>query len=245
MKTLSIVSLSIVVLTGCTHLRMPVPEDLDGNTIVMPVKIKKTWRILDVSRISFGPFTASKIHLGWDKSGTLTADVYSASDFSKRYDFVLTQEDEGTDWKCECKVKANKKELKGELLGGDVYIPIKRKVSLNCTFEGAQGDSNWTLDLSRNETESAIFTGALYQAGDTIRVESVDEIAGQRFNLSHKPSGYVYRRGNTPIGAVDVLDKQRVWITPDSDGNLSSELALASTAVILFQDVLRTVEEVE
>ncbi len=216
--------------------------DLSGNTVVMPVTIKKTWHIFGINRISFGPFTASEIHLGWDKTGSLTADVYTASDFSKHYDFILKQ-DKGTDWECKCRVKATKKELKGKLLGGDLYIPVRSEISLNCIFKGAQGDSSWTLDLSKNATETDMFTGELSRAGETIRIESVEEIDGQRFNVSYQPSGYVYKKGNAAIGAVDVLDKQRVWITPDSTGNLSPEIALASTAVILFQDVLKAVEE--
>jgi len=227
---------------GCSQMRMPVPKELDGKTPAMPVTTKKAWHIFDITKISFGPFAASKFKMGWDRSGSTTVDVYAASDFSKKYSFALKQ-GTGDAWQCDCAVKAMKKEVKGKLLGGDLHIPIKNKTSLNCTFTGSSSDSVWTLAISKNANETDAFTGELSGGGEKFQIESVEEVDGQRFKTFGEPSGYVYRIGETLVGAAETLGKGRVWISPDSTGTLRPQLALASTALIVFQGVLGSVDK--
>jgi len=237
-----LIAVSLAFLTGCSQMHMAVPKDLAGNTVAMPVTIKKAGYIFDINKISFGPFAASKFHLGWDHNSTLSASVYSSNDFSKQYDFILKQ-DKAAEWKCECGVKAAQREMKGKLLGGDLYIPVKNNTSLSCTFKESQNDSNWTLDLSKDAKESDRFTGELSGGGERIQIESIDEIEGQHFKTGDEPSGYVYRKGERTIGALETLDPGRVWISTDSTGGLRPQLALASTALIVFQTVLKSVEK--
>ena len=233
---------SLILLVGCAPMHMAVPKDLVGKAQAMPITVKKTWYIFDINKISFGPFAANKFKLGWDHSSTLSVSMYSASGFSKNYSFALKQ-DKGSEWKCDCAVKAVEKDVKGKLFGGDLSIPIKNKINLNCTFKGSPTDSTWTLDLAKNANKTDVFTGELSGGGEKIQVESLDEYEGRQINLMNDPLGYVYRIRESAIGAVETLDKGRVWIVKDSTVGLRPQLALASTALIVFQDVLKSLEE--
>ena len=242
-KIMSLIPLSLILLVGCAPMHMAVPKDLVAKkAAAMPVRTKKLWYIFDIQKMNFGPFAASKFKLGWDHSSSLSVAGYGASGFSKQYAFALKQ-DKGSEWKCECGVKAAQKDVKGKILGADLNIPIKDKVSLSCTFKASQNDSTWTLDISKNGLKTDAFKGELVGGGEKIQVESTDELEGAKFNLGTEPSGYIYRKGESAIGAVETVDKGRVWISPEATDSLRPQLAMTSTALMVFQTVLQSMEK--
>lgn len=100
----------------------------------------------------------------------------------------------------------------------------KGKPVLACAFRGADGVVT-TFELKGKGTGKYVGTVA---GAEPIEVRSEHRVEGSRLPLG-EPAGYLLSRGGTPIGAVETLNRGRVWL---ADG--SPLEAATVTALLLF-----------
>ena len=234
----------IGLLVACAPQRLMLPEDLTAKTQAMPVTMKKFWYFFDIQRIHFGPFLAFEFHQGWTKGDDLSINAgsagFSSNEKKQGYSFKL-KEAEGPTWKCDCQARAKRQAVEAKLLGGNLSIPLKATVTLNCSIQETEKGALWNLKLTKDATESEIFSGDLSGGNKTIKVESSDKVEGGKFNTG-KTVGYIFSEGEKVIGAVETSNKSNVWLGSEVGPELRSPLAAVASALLGYQDLLEQIE---
>jgi hypothetical protein len=77
------------------------------------------------------------------------------------------------------------------------------------------------------------YDGAFKRAADSAHVRAVIEREGG--GASSDATGYRVDGDSTPLGAVDVMGKGRVWISKTLQGRERTELACVFAGLLLYQ----------
>jgi len=164
------------------------------------------WKVVAVDEPGTFGFAAQALHLGGGKATT-------------PYRFRVEGPDAPLD--VECFAKDTKAWFKG--IQVDVRQPGNRP-ALACAFRAADG----SVTTFRMTTEgNGRFEGKVESAG-VVEVRSRHHLEGSRIPMGD-PAGYLLLRDGTAIGAVETINRGRVWL-----GEGSSIEAATAAALLLF-----------
>ena len=104
---------------------------------------------------------------------------------------------------------------------------------LQCALRPEDGGEPWVVTLRRTPTNK--FAGTLQSepGGETIQLESKHRAEGAIVD-SADPVGYTMTRDGTVLGAVETINRGRVWIDPSLAGSDRLRAAGVAAALLLF-----------
>ncbi len=213
----------------------------------MAVTGRQGWSRLTGKSMSFGAFRAEDIHKGWRTTrrrqgpggglriGTTEYSVNEERTSSRqRLEFRLVAEDFAP---------ASVRCLRAER--GDALVFSKRdensettvrvgehgEVTFACTGEPETEDGPaWSLVLATQDPR--FVTGTLTLGETELAVESTNMVdTGARVPV---PIGFVVRRGERPVAAVEIFDRGAAWINPHLPAADRAALAGAAAALLLL-----------
>jgi hypothetical protein len=106
--------------------------------------------------------------------------------------------------------------------------------------EGGERLSKLVMEQSRHEL---VMQGIMTDGDTQINISVTYKIAGSPFKLGD-PTGYVFRIGGRPVGAVEVINKGTVWLNNSVKPETRSTLAATSAVLLMYQDVKKMSQDI-
>jgi hypothetical protein len=216
---------SIVFIVGCSVATMAVSPALAAAA--EPLDVRGANPRLWNRPISFGPWQTLEVREGlqWGLAGPLLGVEVG---FSRQpYRLLLSGED-GDQLQVECvtrKLLLSKK-------GWSVDPSFGAIPALACGFRSVESGEEWAMKL---HNRSMNMTGHLmFSDGRTLPLQSVHRLEGSRIS-SADPVGFEIGSGQI-FGAVEVVNRGRVWIDPSLGHRDRDRIAAAAAALLLYRD---------
>jgi hypothetical protein len=214
---------------GCAPTRMAVPANLAQVSDEIVVTNRSRAGLFVNEGFTMGPYQIVRVHRGWSKaegSGWQVGSVSSGS--SQRtgfYDFDVKAP--GGMYKGQCGMRASDKttQVGGLVLGG------ASPVHLDCNCSGG-GPGVTSFSLGSGSESHGVVTP---RTGGASPLEGIATTAdGRSAAAMYGTLGYEVR-GPTPVAAVEVVDKGRVWMSRGLDDGARADLACLFVGLLLYR----------
>lgn len=224
------VVLGTLVVAGCGAARMSVPAPLAGVP-EWTVRGRQGWRM--GQRLSFGGYEVHDVSRGSVRSrGGVVDALKGKTVLEQRYGFRLRAAPDSVDrWTVSC----NNRDLEqGVQLGRTVEITLDQSTSLSCTLRAVADTAEaWKLQIGSRGDRAP---------GGTVQREggAAYTLEGQRdtsAGTSVAAVGYVIRREERVVGAVETINEGAVRLLPDL-APAERDLLAAVAGALLLQDKL-------
>ncbi|WP_207436157.1 hypothetical protein [Sabulibacter ruber] len=224
-------------LSSCKTAEMYQSEALLQPSKELPVTGRKTISLKKDFKI--GSFAVTDVHRGGVKTKGASVGPFSSQKVSQRFEFAL-QDSTGGSTYVSCEAGLDSKEIKlGKIfsvgVGGDDREVFVSTIHL-------AGGTPWKLitkdpgaDLSFSS-----FLGILQSDDREIHIEPVYNFKNPNRVGSSTILGYEFRSGKEVLGAVQVLNKGKVWVRKDLSFEQQRLLSAASASLLLYQKLERT-----
>lgn len=211
---------------------MRLPAEL-AQTERFAVEGRQGWRHLQ--RLEFGPYSVDNVVRSITKGGDLEILVYQGN--KRRQSFGFTHKENG---ESVYRVGAATN-LRRRAVRLDFDIELRNKSGFVAEIKSISNPEEiWRLELS--ETRERPLSGSLYYGSSSLKVIGTENLAGTPLPLD-ETSGYLFEMDNEPVAAVEVINDGAVWILPTIDDRYRSPVAAASSALLLFEELRKTLPE--
>ncbi len=210
-----------LVISGCRTAAISVPAELaDAKAFAVTGANPRIWN----RPLSFGPWRTSEVREGgrWGFAAPLLG--LEAGFSQQPYRLVLEHED-GREVRAECVSRS----VTLSRSGWSMDPTLGALPALACGFRSDDGDE-WTLKLHARGTN---FEGELSSSGSQLKVRSLHLLEGSRLP-SGEPVGYEIV-GESTLGAVETVNRGRVWIAPSTGSAIEGRIAAAAAVLLLFE----------
>jgi len=225
-------------LSACQLARMQVSPDLRS---VQPFAVDRAlWRKPN-DPLSFGSWRTSHIDVGWGKfrsrstpatvTGKTTIDLQS---FQRPYRLDVEASDGVIS--AECVARAEAVAYKDWSLDSGALQGIP---PLRCSYYGA---AEGEMELLEMPTIAGSEAGNIEFGVTRWHVQSVNRIEG-----GHGPGdtvGYEIRRDNEVIAAVEIMNRGRVWMSPDLTTMEQDRVASVAMALLVYEAPQSEIERI-
>ncbi|HKE95120.1 MAG TPA: hypothetical protein VKB34_12480 [Povalibacter sp.] len=223
-----------LLLTGCQTARMQVDPSLAN---VPPIPVERTSLRKWNDPVRFGQWHTTSVEEGWIQGKSLELrdaskekEILTYSKLTQPYHFVMPTLSGAIDGQCFARAKTLSRE------GLEVDVAALRSIPpLRCTYTGA---GEGALELQTRRTLKGGLAGEMLSGGDRWQVDSIFRIEGASFD-SGDTVGYEIRRSSELIGAVEVINHGRVWISPALTQPEQDRVAAIATALLLYRPLER------
>jgi hypothetical protein len=239
MSRLAIFCLAILPLLGaCQLARMQVSRDLAG---VEPLAVDRAlWRKPN-DPLSFGSWRTTRIDVGWGKfrssAKPVTVTGNTTIDFeSFQLPYRLDVETSDGVISAECVARADAVAYKDWSLDS---AALRGVPPLHCSYFGAAGGE---MELLEMPTIAGSEEGNIEFGVTRWHVQSVNRIEGGR-----GPGdivGYEIRRDSEVLAAVEVINRGRVWMSPDLTSLEQDRVAAVAMALLIYESPQDEVERI-
>lgn len=227
MRYLSLVLATICFLSiataGCSTAVMSVDSELSSMT--EPLTVSGANPRLWNRPLSFGPWRTVEVREGlrWGFGAPLLG--LEAGFARQPYRLVLENSDVGT-VQVECVASSITLSRSGWTLDPTFgSLPV-----LACGFRSDTGDE-WTMKMYERGTKRQ---GEITSSrGARLQIRSVHTLQGSRFRNAD-PVGYEIASDESTVGAVEIVNRGRVWISPAAEQRRDAQIAAAAAALLLF-----------
>jgi hypothetical protein len=178
--------------------------------------------------LQFGDFSTRQTRTG--QSFAWTAGVFDleAGVRTQPYRFVFVGDD-GGEREAECRSRTPV--LRHQDDDGSLEVALG-KTRLSCALRGADGAVE-TLSLAGTGVNR---TGSAGRGDNRLTITSLRQVPDRNGRPRSLPAvvGYELRQGSRVVGSVDLLDAGYVYLAPGLSPTLRQDVALAATALLLF-----------
>jgi hypothetical protein len=216
---------------GCAPTRMAVPANLAqaSDEIVVTNRSRASGMLVNEA-FTMGPYQIVRVHRGWQSgndSGLQVGSVSSTTSHRKGfYDFDV-KAPTGM-YKGQCGMHASEKttQVGGLVLGGEAAQ------GLECNCSGG-GPGMSSVRLESGPQSGGVVTP---RGGGGYPLEGIVTTADghQTTATGGGPIGYEVR-GPAPIGAVEVVEKGRIWMSRALDDSARADLACLFVGLLLYR----------
>ncbi len=217
--------------TACAPARMELPAPL-AEDAALPAKGAHAL----TGDVRFGAWTATGVRRGWTLGETTSTWALDEKKARRTYRFDQLGPD-GQSWSTRCGTDYQGSEVGWESADGrsQTTVPVTAYSTLVCTIATGDDRPDWLLQLHTEETG---LTGTLGDGSRSLRVVENHDLARTSID-SGSAAGFIFYDGETPVAAVEVLNKGRVWLPGDDEPDREHALAAAATALLLYRDLGR------
>lgn len=214
---LSLPLFTVACLAGCTPQRMSAPPDVVKASKELPITNRSAWSGMGKEEFGIGDYKVQDVDRKWTRTKGAGIGGFSKQSTSGGYSFALAGQ--GPALRGTCETASAEKSV--GLPGGVSLSKQQQRVSCSCdqasvVLEAKNKKYGGTLKTSQGSYQ----LGAIYERE-----------AGPR---STSPTGYRVD-GEGPIGAVDVLNPGRVWVSTAVPDTERKELACIFAGLMLYR----------
>lgn len=238
-RLLALVLVSLLALPAHAKLKeaaMRLPDALAGAER-LPVQGRQGWKLTE--RIEFGDFKVHGVERSLSKGGDLGLSVpglaYEGSKRRQTFLFKLSGADDST-WRGAAATNLRRRALD---VGFDIELRNKSGFMALLSSD-ARPDDKWTLDVK--ERGERPLAGTLSRNDVSITVTGTNKLAGTILPYG-ETSGYVFESAGRPIAAVEVINNGAVWLAPDLAPELRAPVTAAISALLLMEELRKTLPE--
>jgi hypothetical protein len=211
-------------LSACTVATMKIDPELAGRTEPLSVTghNPRLWN----RPLAFGPFRTEQVSEGgeWRWAGPLLGGEAGVA--WQRYRLTLTDGEQRIQAACKTR------RVFFERDGWSIDPSLGRLPALQCALRPETGGDAWVLTLRNSGPR---FSGSLEPegGGTAITLKSAHRAEGGIVD-SADPVGFTIEQNGAVIGAVETINRGRVWIDPSVAGTGRLRAAAAAAALLLF-----------
>ena len=228
---------SLALTAGCREAQMASPPELSNTP---PMKVSGRQGFGFNNNIAFGPFKVTGIGRGWRE--TTAWAFFSPENYNSRQSSEFTvQSLGGLTLKANCATNVDQVVAERFLGSGSNPIRVSEvlagRTNYVCGFKPLEGGPDWKLALGADAMRP-LLAGVLSNGSQTIHVEGTNALEGSHIPLS-EPTGYRFSLNGRAVGAVEVINDGRVWMSPDLGPEQQSALAAGAAALMIYRDLRR------
>ncbi len=233
--------LSGLSLSSCQVAHMALPQGLQNESTGLTVEGRPL--LIIRKSFNFGSYHVTDVHRGWTKGNGFSISGYSASQAEQKYEFSVNEEDRPT-WKVQCSTEADWSQFKTKgFLSGDLTIEFSSNRQLVCIMKQAGSGKLSKLVMAQSANDDA-FKGIMTDGDTRIDISGTHKLATTPLPV-REPTGYTFHIEDRPAGAVEVINKGTVWLNNSLRPETRSALAATSAALLLYQDIKKTSQNIK
>ncbi|WP_439880588.1 hypothetical protein ACSX1A_15710 [Pontibacter sp. MBLB2868] len=230
-KYLLLASLAgLLLLSSCSVPPMAVESSFKEQATELPVAGRKMLK--PNGDFMIGAFKVADVHRGWMKSGGFNILGYDNLRASQKYEFSLKDTQEGSEWYVFGASKLHEKNLKST---NGITIQLAPNKEYYVSYFTSPESGQWhlvTVDpghyLARKKFEGEVTNGRkVYQVTPVYKFEGKTLPLGDIL-------GYEFRDAGEVIGAVQVVNNGKVWMSPGLAQDTRKVLASAAASLLLY-----------
>lgn len=213
-------------LVGCSTARLPVPETL--GTSPLPVE-RPTVRTPETG-LAFGAYAAVDVERSWTRGRGARSPRARAG--AARQSFAFTLTGDVAPWRVACETTAHDVTLRRTL-----DVELTAGASLECTMhpDGADDADSLPWRLVLRSRGDRPLQGTLAHRSDTFEIDGTEQTT--RGLPLDETAGYVFRRGDHPVGAVETINDGAVWLHDALAPSDRTALAATAAALLLLDEL--------
>jgi hypothetical protein len=220
-------------LPGCQTARMPLPDAL-VTAERLPVSGRQGLQI--EQRLRFGSYAAHPITRSWtrgrDRGATLAAQQFERR---QTYQFTL-QDGDVAHWFVSCHASA--RSIRIDLAVVEAH-PADES-ALYCNLQSTTDRlAAWEMELQ--ERRGRPLAGMLAMGDTRFDIDGTDRL--ERALPMGATTGYEIHAAGDVVGAVEVINRGAVWLSPDLEPERRRLLAAAAAALLLLEDLYETIRD--
>lgn len=226
-------------LSGCQAAHMALPDDLRNEASELAVEGRPL--LIFNNSFRFGPYQVSDVHRGWTIGRGYSASVgtteFGSSEAEQKFEFSVNEPDRPT-WAVQCATTADWSRMETEgFLGGRLGVEFSSNQQLVCALHRQGAGTPLKLALSRSASAGdTALRGIMMDGATRIDIAGTHELDSTPLQVS-SPTGYIYRIGGRPVGAVEVINAGTVWLNNAVGPATRSALAATSAVLLMYQDI--------
>ena len=228
----SIIVLAVSVQAKLKQAEMLLPDQL-STVERLPVEGRQGWR--KIQRLKYGNYAVDSVNRSLTKGGDLQIMVYEGS--KRRQAFSFHHQENGLPT---YRIAAATN-LRRRAIDVGVEIEFRNKSGFTSEMHSIL-KPGFVARLELTETRERPLSGTLVHGAQTVAVKGTNKLAKTPLPLD-EATGYVFESEGKPIAAVEVINNGAVWISPDIDPELSSPVSAAISALLLFEELRKTLPE--
>lgn len=223
----SVILLSVLLVAGCQTTRMQL-DDSFSDTDAMEVSGRQGWHLKQ--RIRFGEYEAHSVRRSFT-TGRESREGDALRDTRRRqaYAFSLRNGEED-EWHVECEAALAHSAVDLSLF----EVETVNRSSLWCYGTSAQrGSEDFEMELTQRRERPLV--GRLWDQYGAIEIVGTNRLV--KSLPTAETSGYFLREGDATLGAVEVINRGRVWMSEGLPKGRRSTLAAAAASLLLMDDL--------
>lgn len=224
--------LFFILLSACSTPRINVNEQLLSDSDLYEVQGRQGWLVNQT--LSFGEFQSGKVDRSWTK-GYDYPFIVRFTGAKEKLSFTLQNGSKNeADIFCISKLREQDLQLFHKYF--DINLNAKDVFSGSIIIGGNAGYDFYITNLNQNNISRKV-EGRITGEGRIISIEPIKKLEGNKAYLSAQTPGFEFTMNGELIGAVEVLNKGRIWIRkslPEADRLL---IASAASALLLRSDL--------
>ena len=214
---------------------MMVDDSLQSGSDAYSVKGRQGWMLNQ--HLSFGSYQSGKVRRGWTQSYDIPF-IVRFQGAKEKLNFEFDDPAAGLKSFVFCLGKITRQEL--PVLNDLFRIPLKNEDVFTASIYLPGSGEHWDLVVydPNKSNLGDVSSGFLQHDGDTsIRLREVRRTDKGSKNFSELVLGYEFVQNGQVIGAVETLNKGRVWLRQGLSGKTRFVLANAAAALLLKSDI--------
>jgi len=221
---ISIVLSTLSLVASSCGWTMVEPTDVIQVSEELPIKDRSSWQgaLVDES-FKLGSYKVSDVDRKWNSTQTNSFLGFEASRMKGGYSFGLV----GGNGKLTGECATEERENSQALGGGAEFSKLIAKLGCRCS------DSSGAVSLTLEGSTSEQYKGAISGPDIEYTITAITERA--KGPSSHDPLGYRVDTASAPVGAVDLKQPGRVWISKALEGTAREQVACLFAGLLLYQ----------
>lgn len=239
--SLLIVSLAcLLTFTSCTVPHMAVAPELQQSAEELPIEGRKFLK--PNGNFQIGNYTVANVHRGWRNMGGFSIFSYNNISAKQQYGFSL-QDGMGSEWYVFGGSRLKDKSLRSKT---GVTIDIGPNMEYYASHFTSPESGQWhllTVDPG-NYLKRKKFRGELSNRKTTYTIAPVYKFEGKGLPMSDV-IGYEFKEGENVVGAVQVINNGKVWVSSQLNPDTRMVLASGMASLLLYEKLNESVENFE
>ena len=226
--------------TNCTLPQMALSPELQQNAEELLIEGRKILKPNGNFRI--GDYTVANVRRGWKNISGFSIFSYNNIDARQRYEFSL-QDGKGSEWYVHGASKLKDKSLRSDT---GITIDVGPNMEYYASHFTSPESGQWhllTIDPG-NYMKRKKFEGELSNRRTTYTIVPVYKYEDTKLPMSDVV-GYEFKDGEKVVGAVQVVNNGKVWVSQQLSPDARTVLASGMASLLLYEKLNETVENTE
>lgn len=227
----------MLALASCTTPQMAVAPDFQKNAEELPVEGRKFLK--PNGDFQIGNYTVANIHRGWRSMGGFSIFSYNNIRAKQQYEFSL-QDGKGSEWYVFGASRLKDKSLRSDT---GVTIDVGPNMEYYASHFTSPESGQWhllTIDPGQY-LERKKFKGELSNRSTTYTIWPIYKLEGKSLPMPDV-IGYEFKDGDNVVGAVQVMNNGKAWVSPQLSPDTRMVLASGMASLLLYEKLNEATE---